>query len=120
MCSVQGGTGGFHHLGQVTADGLDLRFAFTLAGVPVELEREVVYRARDQAVGEVNEEKRIELASQGLDIASENVWAIGTYLLAKAFMVVKNNFRNVPEEAVSDWVLRTPKNTHTEQYFIKS
>jgi hypothetical protein len=34
-------------------------------------------------------------------------------------MVVKNYFRNVPESAVSDWVLRTPKNTHTEQYFIK-
>jgi peptide/nickel transport system substrate-binding protein len=73
----------------------------------------------DQAVAEVDEEKRIELASQVLDIASENVWAIGTYLLAKSFMVVKNYFRNVPESAVSDWVLRTPKNTHTEQYFIK-
>jgi len=74
----------------------------------------------DQAVAEVDEEKRIELASQVLDIASENVWAIGTYLLAKGFFVVKNNFRNVPEDAVSDWILRTPKNTHTEQYFIKS
>ena len=32
---------------------LSLRFGFTLAGVPVELEREVVYRKRDQAIGEV-------------------------------------------------------------------
>jgi peptide/nickel transport system substrate-binding protein len=74
----------------------------------------------DQAVAEVDEEKRIALASQVLDIASEGVWAIGTYLLAKGFFVVKNSFRNVPEAAVSDWILRTPKNTHTEQYFIKS
>jgi peptide/nickel transport system substrate-binding protein len=74
----------------------------------------------DQAVVEVDEEKRIALASQVLDIASEGVWAIGTYLLAKGFFVVKNNFRNVPEAAVSDWILRTPKNTHTEQYFIQS
>jgi peptide/nickel transport system substrate-binding protein len=74
----------------------------------------------DEAVAEVDEEKRIALASQVLDIASENVWAVGTYLLAKSFMLVKNSFRNVPESAISDWVLRTPKNTHTEQYFIQS
>lgn len=74
----------------------------------------------DEAVAEVDEEKRIALASQVLDIASEGVWAIGTYLLAKGFFIVNNNFRNVPESAVSDWILRTPKNTHTEQYFIKS
>ena len=74
----------------------------------------------DQASAEVDQEKSIALASQVLDIASENVWAIGTYLLAKGFMVVKNGFSNVPAEAVSDWILRTPKNTHTEQYYIKS
>lgn len=32
--------------------------------------------------------------------------------------VVKNNFRNVPEEAVSDWLIRTPSNTDPEQYWI--
>ncbi len=32
---------------------LSLRFAFTLAGEPLELEREVVYRVGDQAIGEV-------------------------------------------------------------------
>ena len=73
----------------------------------------------DQAVAEVDEEKRIELASQVLDIASENLWAIGTLLLAQSAFVVKNNFRNIPEVAISDWILRTPKNTHTEQYFFK-
>jgi hypothetical protein len=45
---------------------------------------------------------------------------MGTYLLAKGFFLVKNNFHNVPESAVSDWILRTPKNTHTEQYFKQS
>jgi peptide/nickel transport system substrate-binding protein len=74
----------------------------------------------DQAVAEVDEEKRIALASQVLDIASEGVWSMGTYLLAKGFFLVKNNFHNVPESAVSDWILRTPKNTHTEQYFKQS
>ena len=34
-------------------------------------------------------------------------------------VVVKNNFRNVPESANSDWQYMTPGNTMTEQYFIK-
>jgi len=74
----------------------------------------------DRARAEVDKAKSIELASQVLDIASENLWTIGTVLLAQSFMVAKNNMRNVPEVAISDWILRTPKNTHTEQYFIKS
>jgi len=73
----------------------------------------------DQCWVEVDDKKRVELASQVLDIASDNCWTIGTIQLAQSGMVVKNNFRNVPEKAVSDWVLRTEKNTHPEQYFIK-
>ncbi len=38
---------------------LSLRFAFTLAGVPIVLEREVVYRTRDQAFGEVRRPLRV-------------------------------------------------------------
>ena len=73
----------------------------------------------DQAWAETDDAKRVQLASQVLDIASENVWTIGTVLLAQEPHVTKNNFRNVPTSAVSDWVFRTEKNTHPEQYFFK-
>lgn len=38
---------------------LNARFRFTLEGVPVELEREVVYQLRDQALGEVRRPLRV-------------------------------------------------------------
>jgi hypothetical protein len=35
-------------------------------------------------------------------------------------VIVKNSFRNVPEEALFDDQVRGPGNTMTEQYFIKA
>lgn len=57
---------------------LSLRFAFTLAGEPIELEREVVYRAQDQAVGEVRRPLRT-VPQLEVSVAPELVvWPIGT------------------------------------------
>ncbi len=51
---------------------------------------------------------------------AEQVWTIGTVGLTPLPVVVKNNFRNVPEAAVPwDFVPMTPKNTFPEQYFIR-
>lgn len=48
----------------------------------------------------------------------KNLWTIGTVGLNKMPVIVKNNFKNVPETAVHDWLFRTPGYTHPEQYFI--
>jgi peptide/nickel transport system substrate-binding protein len=58
-----------------------------------------------------------ELAQQFFDNASENIWFIGTVGVLPHVGIVKNNFRNVPEQAVSDWLQHTPGNTNVEQYF---
>ena len=58
-----------------------------------------------------------DLAQQFFDNASENLWFIGTVGVLPHVGVVKNNFRNVPENAVSDWLQQTPGNTNIEQYF---
>ena len=57
------------------------------------------------------------LAEEFFDRASEELWFIGTVGALPHVGVVKNNFRNVPEEAVSDWLQQTPGNTNVEQYF---
>ncbi|MCB0064194.1 MAG: hypothetical protein KDE19_18855, partial [Caldilineaceae bacterium] len=57
------------------------------------------------------------LAEEFFDRASEELWFIGTVGALPHVGVVKNNFRNVPEEAVSDWLQQTPGNTNIEQYF---
>ncbi len=79
-----------------------------------------MYELLEAAWLEVDNAKRIELCKQMLDIASENVWTCGLGQITDSLMLVKNNFFNVPEHAISDWVFRTEKNTHPEQYFMRS
>jgi len=74
----------------------------------------------DQALVEPDEAKRIALASQVLEIQSENLWSTGTVVLPDHDIVVKNNLRNVPETGLSDWLMRTMKNGHPEQFFFKA
>lgn len=54
------------------------------------------------------------------DINAEQVWFIGTVGLLPAVAVVKNNLRNVPEDAVSDWLCLHPGNCGIETWFFKS
>ena len=76
----------------------------------------------DEAIKTTNPAKRLTLAKEIIRLHSENLWTIGTVGLAPATMgigVVKNNFRNVPEKALSDVTLNSPSNTHPEQYFFE-
>ncbi len=69
----------------------------------------------------VDREKRIQLTQEILRINAENVWNIGI-LRAPATMcmgVLKNNFRNVPEVALSDTNLNSPGNANPPQFFFK-
>ena len=59
------------------------------------------------------------LAEEFFENASQNIWFIGLVGVLPHVGVVKNNFRNVPEQAISDWLQLTPGNTNVEQYFIK-
>ncbi len=51
-------------------------------------------------------------------INMEQLWYIGTVGDLPHIVIVKNNMRNVPEVAVSDWLQKTPGNTWPEQYFF--
>ncbi len=59
------------------------------------------------------------LGQEFFDHFSERLWIIGTVGVLPHVGVVKNNLRNVPEDAVSDWLQLTPGNTNVEQYFWK-
>jgi peptide/nickel transport system substrate-binding protein len=81
---------------------------------PAEVQRQ--YELYDLIKGATQEELPA-LAEEFFDNASENLWFIGTVGVLPHVGVVKNNFRNVPENAVSDWLQQTPGNTNVEQYF---
>ena len=58
-----------------------------------------------------------DLATEFFEKSSENLWFIGTVGNLPHVGVLKNNFHNVPEAAISDWLQLTPGNTAPEQYF---
>jgi len=59
------------------------------------------------------------LAAAYFDNASEDLWITGTAGVLPHVDVVKNGFRNMSEEAVSDWLQLTPDSATTDQYLWK-
>lgn len=74
----------------------------------------------EQIKGTMDREEQIRLFKEIENIHfKDNLWSIGTVGMQPLVFVVKNNFRNVPDKATADWVMRTPGNQHPEQFFIK-
>jgi peptide/nickel transport system substrate-binding protein len=63
--------------------------------------------------------KKQEYADEILVLGAKNVWSIPTVGLYPQPVIVKNNFRNVPETGIWSWPLRAPGYTNIEQYFFK-
>jgi peptide/nickel transport system substrate-binding protein len=67
----------------------------------------------------VDPAKQIEIGKQIVKLHSDNVFIIGTVGMSPSIVVVKNNFRNVPEKAVTDWIYMSPGNLDPSQFFFK-
>jgi len=75
----------------------------------------------EQAKG-ASAEEQVELGQEIFRLNADNVWTIGTVGLSPMVMgivVVKNNFRNVPETAFNTVVAQTPGSARPEQFFFK-
>lgn len=77
-----------------------------------------VHALWDEMQEEVSPERRHELGMAITDLHADNIWMIGVVGLIPQPVIVKDNLRNVPKEAVYDTVLRSPSNTNPEQYFF--
>jgi peptide/nickel transport system substrate-binding protein len=64
--------------------------------------------------------RQIEIGKQIVQMHAENAWVIGTVGMPPSIVVVKNNFRNVPEESVTDWIFMSPGNLDPFQFFFKA
>ncbi len=71
----------------------------------------------EQALATTDEARKIELFSKVLDIAAENLWTIGIAEAPPQPVVVKQDFRNVPANAVFSARSMAPGNTGIETYF---
>jgi peptide/nickel transport system substrate-binding protein len=67
----------------------------------------------------VDPQERAELFREILEIHKEQMVIIGVTTSPPQIVVVKNDFRNVPESAVSDWNLLTPANAFPDQFYIR-
>lgn len=59
-----------------------------------------------------------QLFQQITDLNRKNLWVIGTIGQVPSIVVVKDNFRNVPDVAMAGWSFHNPANTATECYAI--
>lgn len=78
-----------------------------------------VYQLYDKAKSTPNELARTNYAHEIMRLNAKNLWVIGIVGNLPQIVIVKNNFRNVPENAIQDWLQLTEGNTFPEQYFFK-
>ncbi|MGH2458499.1 MAG: ABC transporter substrate-binding protein, partial [Chloroflexota bacterium] len=67
----------------------------------------------------VDGSKQVEIAQQICKIAADDVFAVGTVGMVPSIVIIKNNFMNVPESAVTDWIMFSPDNLSPFQFYFK-
>ncbi|MGQ9630108.1 MAG: ABC transporter substrate-binding protein [bacterium] len=81
-----------------------------------------IVELRERAIATTDEQEQIRLVKEIFRLNTENLWTIGTVggsPMVMGVIVVKNNFRNVPEVAHNDVVVHTPGNADPPQFFFK-
>lgn len=57
----------------------------------------------DRAIATPNEEERADLIKEAVELHADNVWVIGTVAHTWVMAYARNNLRNVPLKAASEW-----------------
>jgi len=78
-----------------------------------------IYDLWDKITVTADETQRNRLFKEIINIHKRNIWMIGIVGELPQPVVVKSNFRNVPDGIVWDDTLRSPKNARPEQFFFK-
>lgn len=73
----------------------------------------------DQFKATVDSKKQIELGKQMVKTAVEEAWTIQTVGMSPVPVIVKNNFRNVPEKFTQDWIIMSPGTLDPSHFFFK-
>ncbi|AAD36142.1 oligopeptide ABC transporter, periplasmic oligopeptide-binding protein [Thermotoga maritima MSB8] len=79
-----------------------------------------LYEIWDQIVKEVAPEKRDELMKEIINLHKKNIWMVGFVGALPQPIVVKENFKNVPQGLLWDFpLIRSPKNFRPEQFYFE-
>lgn len=74
----------------------------------------------DKFVLTPDDNERLEIGKEIIRISAENIWMIGTVGIAPSILIKKDYFRNVPDNALYEYIMQHITHTQAEQYFIKS
>jgi peptide/nickel transport system substrate-binding protein len=64
--------------------------------------------------------RQLEIGKQIVKLSHENLWTIETVGAIPSLPVIKNNFVNVPDQAVTDWIFMSPGNLDPAQFYFKA
>jgi len=73
----------------------------------------------EKAKATPSEDERFEAAMEIMRLNAENLWTIGCYAVRETPVIVKNNFRNVPEKHLHGTVNGSPGNANPWTWFFK-
>lgn len=78
-----------------------------------------VFELWDEIKRTTDEEKKVELFKQIVELHKKNLWVIGLVGENIVFGIAKNNFKNVPDGLIWDDSLKSPRIARPEQFFFK-
>jgi peptide/nickel transport system substrate-binding protein len=87
-------------------------------GIEPEGDLKRVVELYEQAKATPNEEERFEAAMEMMRLNAENLWTVGCIAVRDQPVVVKNNFRNVPEKHLFGTVNGAPGNARPWTWFM--
>ncbi len=78
-----------------------------------------IYELWDKVKVTGDEKQRNRYFKEIINLHKKNIWMIGLVGEVPQLIVVKNNFRNIPDGLLWDDNIRSPKNARPEQFFFK-
>ncbi len=67
----------------------------------------------------VDRDRQVEIGKKLIRMAAEDATTITTVGLVPVPLIVKNNFRNVPEKYTQDWIIMSPGNLDPSHFFFR-
>jgi peptide/nickel transport system substrate-binding protein len=84
---------------------------------PAEVKRQM--ELYDQLIASGDAERQNELMAEILQMAADHFYYIGISTTPNDYAIVKNNFRNVPDQMWGAWIYPNPGPVNPEQFFIE-
>ncbi len=88
-------------------------------GIEPEGDLRTIIDLYEQAKATTDEDERFEAAMEMMRLNAENLWTVGCVAVTLTPVVVKNNFRNVPDNHLHGTVNGSPGNAYPWTWFFK-